>query len=441
MSNQTSVMRLSLCLYFHLNVKRLQEPMMKTRFVTKPKTQSAGLRRSYLATAFALVLAPIALPASATEVLSGQPIPVPVEQTRQSAVSQMREMPRIQLAILLDTSNSMDGLIEQTRNQLWQVVNEFATARQDGITPILEIALFEYGNSGNSSAAGYVRQLNGFTRELDAVSQGLFSLTTNGGDEYCGYAIENAINTLQWSQSASDIKTIFIAGNESFAQGPVSYRHAIALARQHGISINTIHAGNHDEGISDGWQAGALMAGGDYLSIDANQQVVHIEAPQDTRINELNAKLNETYVPYGVQGAGKARRQLEQDQVSSQISTGLLAKRAQSKASAFYGNADWDLVDALKDGEVAEEQVAEMEEAALPEPMQGLSAQQKLDYLQQKQNERESIRAEILELSESRASYVADKKRKQAAAAPSVSDALTGAIRKQAQQKNFTFAN
>jgi uncharacterized protein YdaT len=146
-------------------------------------------------------------------------------------------------------------------------------------------------------------------------------------------------------------------------------------------------------------------------------------------------------VPYGAQGADKAQRQLDQDQLSSEISKGLLAQRAQSKASAFYGNADWDLVDALKDGEVVEEQLAEMEEAALPEPMQGLSTQQKLDYLQQKQAERESIREEIIELSESRTSYVAYKKREQAAAAPSVSDALSGAIRKQAQQKNFSFAN
>ena len=124
--------------------------------------------------------------------------------------------------------------------------------------------------------------------------------------------------------------------------------------------------------------------------------------------------------------------------MSSEISSGLLAERARSKASAFYGNADWDLVDALKDGAVAEAQIVEMEDTALPAPMRGLPAQQKLDYLQQKQLERESIRAEILELSESRANYVAEQ---QAAATPSVGAALTGAIRKQAEQKNFTFGN
>jgi hypothetical protein len=411
---------------------------MNTRSMYQTKIQSGLLCRSSIAGVLALMCATTAYPVLATEVATAGRLPAFGLQASPAAISQMVEPPRIQLAILLDTSNSMDGLIEQTRNQLWQVVNEFAAAKQDGVTPMLEIALFEYGNSGNSSKSGYVRQLNGFTRELDAVSQGLFSLTTNGGDEYCGYAIDKAIHSLQWSQSATDIKTIFIAGNESFAQGPVRYQDAIELARQYGISINTIHAGSHHEGISDGWQAGAKLAGGEYLSIDADQQVVHIEAPQDTRINELNAQLNETYVPYGSQGAGKAQRQLEQDQMSSDISVGLLAKRAQSKASSFYANADWDLVDALKDGEVAEEQIVEMKDADLPEPMQGLSAQQKLDYLQQKQVVRESIQLEILELSESRASYVARKK-ELVSAAPSVSDALTGAVRKQAEQKNFTF--
>jgi hypothetical protein len=46
--------------------------------------------------------------------------------------------------------------------------------------------------------------LNDFTRELDQVSEGLFSLTTNGCNEYCGYAIKTATNDLQWSHNNTD---------------------------------------------------------------------------------------------------------------------------------------------------------------------------------------------------------------------------------------------
>ncbi|MCK7528196.1 MAG: hypothetical protein MZV64_66800 [Ignavibacteriales bacterium] len=38
----------------------------------------------------------------------------------------------IQLALLLDTSNSMDGLIDQAKSQLWKIVNELATSKKDG---------------------------------------------------------------------------------------------------------------------------------------------------------------------------------------------------------------------------------------------------------------------------------------------------------------------
>ncbi len=352
---------------------------------------------------------------------------------------QIIRRPKIQLAILLDTSGSMDGLIDQTRNQLWQVVNEFSSAKQNGMTPVLEVALFEYGNSGNSQEMGFVRKLNGFTGELDKVSEGLFSLTTNGGNEYCGFAIQMAVKNLQWSQSAQDIKTIFIAGNEPFTQGPINYLDALKLAKQQGISVNTIHAGEHQVGIQSGWQSGALLAGGDYMSIDTNQRVVHIKAPQDKKIVELNAKLNNTYIPYGVKGKSSAERQITQDKLSSNISAGLLAKRAKSKSSSFYNNAQWDLVDAMEQRKIAESELQTMDSAALPESMVSMSGKERKEYIANKAEERRKIKQEISQLSASRDLYVAEEKSKRSVVAPSMSDALNEAIKKQAKQKSFTF--
>jgi hypothetical protein len=365
-------------------------------------------------------------------------------QSRQHVPQQAinAETPRIQLAILLDTSNSMDGLIDQTRNQLWQIVNEFSTAKKNGVTPILEIALFEYGNDGLSANTGYIRKLNGFTRELDQVSEGLFSLSTNGGSEFCGYVIKDALNNLQWSQSDKDIKSIFIAGNESFAQGPVNYRQVAKLARQRGITINTIHAGDHQVGVRDNWQSGALLADGSYLSIDSDQKIVHIAAPQDKKIAELNAKLNSTYIPYGEQGTEKIQRQMEQDTESNNISAGLLAKRAKAKSSSYYNNSSWDLVDALEEGEVKEAELAEIEETQLPKPMQGLSDKEKVEYVKTKTKERNEIKKQIDGLSKARAAYVAKAKREQVAdASQNMGDALTKAIKKQAEQRGFVLEN
>ncbi|MCC5613330.1 hypothetical protein LC612_43305 [Nostoc sp. CHAB 5834] len=41
----------------------------------------------------------------------------------------------------------MDGLIDQAKTQLWELVNQLAMAKKGGKDTDIEIALFEYGNS------------------------------------------------------------------------------------------------------------------------------------------------------------------------------------------------------------------------------------------------------------------------------------------------------
>jgi hypothetical protein len=345
--------------------------------------------------------------------------------------------PRIQLAILLDTSSSMDGLIDQARQQLWQVVNEFSTATRHGIKPSLEVAVFEYGNNGLSASSGYIRKVSALTTELDGVSEALFSLKTNGGNEFCGQVIQSAVDELEWSKSDNDIKAIFIAGNEPFTQGPVPFREAISHAKSKGIVVNTIHAGDHQEGARTGWRDGAVLAGGNFMSIDHNHKVAHITAPQDRKIAELNARLNQTYIPYGAEGKRKLERQKEQDAMSSNVSAGLLAKRTQSKASGYYENSSWDLVDAHENGKVDLESV---EEEALPAAMKPMSPTERKDYVVKQSDERKKIKQEIKLLSKKRDSYVAEQRRKLSGENVStVEDALIDAVRKQGKNKKYQF--
>ncbi len=156
---------------------------------------------------------------------------------------------KIKLAILLDTSGSMDGLIEQAKNQLWKIVNQLAKAKdKEGEDPIIEIALYQYGNDGLSILSGYVEQISGFTTELDDISEELFALQTNGGSEYCGTVIKTSLEELKWSDSEEDLQFIFIAGNEEFTQGTTSYKSACDLAVNQNVIVNTIFCGNYQEG-------------------------------------------------------------------------------------------------------------------------------------------------------------------------------------------------
>src|SRR5882672_5783595 len=75
--------------------------------------------------------------------------------------------PKIQAAILLDVSNSMDGLIEQAKAQLWNMVTVMGKAKcENDVSPQLEIALYEYGRSTNNARNGYVKKINGFISDL-----------------------------------------------------------------------------------------------------------------------------------------------------------------------------------------------------------------------------------------------------------------------------------
>ncbi len=310
----------------------------------------------------------------------------------------------IMLALLLDTSNSMDGLIDQAKSQLWKIVNELAAAKcGDGSRPNIKIALYEYGNDGLPSSEGYIRMVSGFTTDLDLISEKLFSLRTNGGNEYCGHVIRTSLNQLNWTSSNADLKLIFIAGNEPYTQGSVSYRSSSSLAKEKGVVINTIFCGDFDGGINTNWKDGADLTGGSYMSIEQNRKTVYISTPHDDKIAECNERLNRTYIYYGREGESKKEMQYKQDQNAGSYSQSNAVERAVSKSSHAYRNSTWDLVDAAKDNEKV---VAETEEAYLPQEMKGMSVQQRKDYVATKSVERNSIQSEIQSLNKKRMEYI-----------------------------------
>ena len=101
--------------------------------------------------------------------------------------------PVIQVAILLDTSGSMEGLIHQARSRVWAVVNDLARARKEGLKPTLQLALYQYGSDELPASEGFLRCVLPFTSDLDAVSERLFALRVDGSAEYCGMALDAAL--------------------------------------------------------------------------------------------------------------------------------------------------------------------------------------------------------------------------------------------------------
>ena len=346
------------------------------------------------------------------------------------------ESQSIMLALLLDTSNSMDGLIDQAKSQLWKIVNELASAKcGDGKRPTIRIALYEYGNDGLPSSEGYIRLVSPLTNDLDLISEKLFSLTTNGGNEYCGYVIKKSLTQLDWSNSKSDLKMIFIAGNEPFTQGSVSYQVACSLAKEKGVIVNTIFCGNFDEGINTQWKAGADLTGGSYMSIEQNRKTVFIATPYDERISALNDKINDTYIYYGKSGAQRKQAQSQQDKNAESYGLSNKVNRAVSKSSQAYDNSYWDLIDASKNDDKA---IVNAKEDDLPKEMKGMSVEKRKEYVKQKAVEREEIQNEIQSLNRKRQEYIVANTPKDEQGTM-LDEAMIKAIKQQAASKNFSW--
>lgn len=333
-------------------------------------------------------------------------------------------VPRVQIALLLDNSGSMEGLLNQARAQMWAVVNQFAKAKQHGKPIRLEIALYEYGDG--------VKRLSHFTTNLDVISEKLFGLGIRGGSEHCGEVIASAVRGLEWSNDPDDLKLIYIAGNEPFTQGPVDFREAIASARAKHITVNTIHCG----GDEPSWRTGAQVAQGNYFMINHNAAVAQVVAPQDAELARLSQELNGTYLGYGVAGRESKERQKRMDEATAQAAPAAAAERAMAKASRNYSNAEWDLVDAVKDQKL---DLSKVSEDGLPAQMRDMDADERKAFVAQMAKKRAELQQKIQALSEARAKFISEAQKSKGGGDATLDSALTRSIREQGAKKSVAF--
>ena len=344
---------------------------------------------------------------------------------------------KVQVAILFDTSNSMDNLIGQAKARIWNIVNEISELRYEGALPTMEFSLYEYGNDGLSESSNYLRQVLDFTSDLDDLSQKMFALTTNGGSEYCGAVIQKALDELDWSNDQTDLKMVYIAGNEEFDQGTIDYKKACDNARSKSVYINSIFCGDYDEGVRLKWFDGADCSGGDYFNIDADKELVHIATPYDVEIQKYNDSLNSTYYGFGVEGLRKKQIQMKEDGNARVMSSSVATERSISKSKkGVYMNASWDIVDAVEEGK----NIEEIEEEALPDEFKNKTKEEKIALIEEKKAEREKYQAKIGELAVLRENFITEEKKKRAEEGEEIDDfgsSVNLSIEKRAESNGF----
>ncbi len=339
----------------------------------------------------------------------------------------------VDLVLCLDTSNSMDGLIEAAKQKLWDLVNTLAKARP---TPRLRVAIYSYGNDGYDATIGWVRKELDFTTDLDQVFKKLFDLKTNGGTEYVARVCRDAVRDLQWSRQADALKLVFVCGNEPATQDPTLPLADLAkMAAKEGIVINPIYCGGADDSDARSWRELALLAKGQFANIDQAQNVA-IATPQDPKLAELADAINATYIPFGKEGEARLSLQREQTENSKKLGTSNLAARVVTQNSALYRQEQWDLVDRVKKDKNFD--VAKVPEAELPENLRKMTPAERVRYVQEMLQKREAIQKQVDELSQQRQQYLREEAKQNApAAAKRFNAVLEQTIRKQAAEKKI----
>jgi hypothetical protein len=369
----------------------------------------------------------IAATAKATIAPAPDPRPCPVKPDPQPPHRCGRP---VDLVICLDTSGSMTGLIDSARAKLWDVVTELVRVEPNAK---LRVGLLTYGTPSNSTAArGWVYRHSDLTTDLDSVYARMMEMCTNGGDEFVGWVLNDAVNTMSWSSAPNALKLVFVAGNESADQCSTqfNFRQVAREARNKGIIINSIYAGHHNTGVNEAWDQVARHGGGDYFAIDQNAATVQISTPQDKVLIELNAQLNATYVPYGDAGRAGADRQKEQDDNAAKFGEQTAASRVEAKATVAYENARWDLVDAVANE--PDFDVAKLEKKDLPAELRKMAPQEQRAYVGQMQQRRAEVQRQIQQVSQEREEFVRDQRARQAPGQEGLDDAMKKVIRAQA---------
>jgi hypothetical protein len=347
--------------------------------------------------------------------------------------------PLVQIAVLIDTSGSMDGLINQARTRIWDIVNHFTLAERQGQRPEIQVALYEYGNSSLKSAEGYLSMICPLSKDLDLISEELFKLNTDGGDEYCGWVIRSAAQSLAWSEKNNDYKAIIIAGNEPFTQGKIDYVQACKDAVKKGIIINTIYCGSPNSLEAAEWKQAAQLADGDFASIDQNVVQVALATPYDKDLEVLNSQLNSTYQHYGnaaTRSKAMARKEVQskQDSLVKSASKSAFASRLMAKASSAYDNSSWDLVDAVESGKL---NLAESD-SMLPGEISSMAQEERKEYVETLSKKRNELKEKIAETIKKRESFIEENK-KTSGKDDDLGKAVINFISNQASSKGFIF--
>lgn len=324
-----------------------------------------------------------------------------------AAEASRRPAQRIEVAFVLDTTGSMADLIEGAKRKIWSIANSIVDVNPNAD---IRMALIGYRDLGDE----YVVKSRNMSGDLQGLYGDLVRFCADGGGdtpESVNEALDAAVHDIDWSRDGDVRRIIFLVGDApphmDYPNGP-KYPRVIRDARQDGIIVNTIQAGQDPE-TTEFWKDMAELGAGQYFAIPQDGgQVQVMSSPYDKAIIELQLRIDKTALPYG--------SSTQQDELRAKLATKAAAPEAvQVDNSQFYAKrgavreivtGGGDLVDDLRNNV---KKLEEIGQADLPADLQGLATDELRAKVAERRADREKLEAEMAKLSKKRDAYVAEE--------------------------------
>lgn len=324
--------------------------------------------------------------------------------------------PVVEVTFVLDTTGSMATLIDSAKRKIWSIATTIVETNPDAE---IRMALIAYRDRGDD----YVTRVFDLTTDIQDLYGDLLRFRADGGGDWpesVNEALHDAMTKLRWSQGTRARKIVFLVGDApphmDYANAP-KYAEVVAAARQNGIIVNAVQAGDAGD-TRQLWQDIAQRGAGRYIPIPQDGgQVVTIMTPFDGDIIILQRRIDATIIPYGsVQQQSGLREKMDLRAAAPASvqaeNSGFYSKRS-DRIEVVTGAGD--LVADIASGAKTLDAVPEAE---LPDVLRGKTAAEREAYVEQQQAGRAALTAQMAELVGQRDAFIAAEQSKQAGTAP-----------------------
>ncbi len=318
----------------------------------------------------------------------------PASQSQESAA------PRMEIVFVLDTTGSMDGLIDGAKKKIWSIVNQMVAAKPQ---PEIRVGFVAYRDKGDA----YVTQVHDLTSDLDKSFATLDKFQADGGGdtpEHVNAGLHAAVSKLNWSRKVPGSKSyqvIFLVGDcppHMDYQDGLNYKTDVKRAAGRGIVVNAIRCGDSAE-TQKVWLDIAKRGRGTYLTLPQDGGTISVPTPYDSAMSKLADQLENTTVAF----RGRESRQRASADSNAAAAPASKAERGAFNAKSAQIYRDFDVTTAVAGGRPVES----LKSSELPPAIAKLPAKERAAYLKKQVARRQNIQSQMAVLEKKRAAFIA----------------------------------